>query len=27
LYKKLVGETPSIRSPNNLALREGYGIQ
>ena len=25
LYKKLVGETPSIRSANNLALREGYG--
>jgi len=23
LYKKLAGETPSIRSANNLALREG----
>ena len=23
LYKKLVGETPSIRSANNLALRDG----
>lgn len=27
LYKKLIGETPSVRNINNLALREGYGNQ